>query len=215
MAQYVTLMVLRFHRELPRLEAQHAAAEWRRFLPVDEAKRDRRRHGVRLHRRADRGCADAPRISGRRVDASGASHRRRASVCRKRRAGAVPRPQRHSRLRAAAHQRDNGPPCRARVRRAAARCVRHQRFARRRVARSTISWRRSTPATWPARRSTFSKPSRCPRRARCGGIRRFCARLTSRRCPAPKSPPGSSSRICGAPAPDLRSLNVIDRDRGY
>ena len=39
MAQYVTLMMLRFHRELPRLESQHAAAEWRRFLPVDEAKR--------------------------------------------------------------------------------------------------------------------------------------------------------------------------------
>jgi len=39
MAQYVTLMVLRFHRELPRLESQHAAAEWRRFLPLDEAKR--------------------------------------------------------------------------------------------------------------------------------------------------------------------------------
>ena len=39
MAQYVTLMVLRFHRELPRLEAQHEAAQWRRFLPVDEANR--------------------------------------------------------------------------------------------------------------------------------------------------------------------------------
>jgi phosphoglycerate dehydrogenase-like enzyme len=39
MAQYVTLMVLRFHRELSRLEAQHEAAEWRRFLPIDEAKR--------------------------------------------------------------------------------------------------------------------------------------------------------------------------------
>lgn len=39
MAQYVTLMVLRFARELPRLEAQHAAARWQRFLPPGEDKR--------------------------------------------------------------------------------------------------------------------------------------------------------------------------------
>jgi phosphoglycerate dehydrogenase-like enzyme len=39
MAQYVALMVLRFARELPRLEAQHAAAEWRRSLPADEDQR--------------------------------------------------------------------------------------------------------------------------------------------------------------------------------
>ena len=39
MAQYVALMVLRFARELPRLEAQHAAAEWRRVLPADEDQR--------------------------------------------------------------------------------------------------------------------------------------------------------------------------------
>jgi phosphoglycerate dehydrogenase-like enzyme len=32
-------MVLRFHRELPRLETQHEAAEWRRFLPIDEERR--------------------------------------------------------------------------------------------------------------------------------------------------------------------------------
>ena len=38
MAQYVTLMVLRFHRELPRLEALHAEGQWHRFLPVDERK---------------------------------------------------------------------------------------------------------------------------------------------------------------------------------
>jgi len=39
MAQYVTLMALRFQRELPRLEAQHADARWERFLPLDENKR--------------------------------------------------------------------------------------------------------------------------------------------------------------------------------
>ena len=38
MAQYVTLMALRFHRELPRLEALHAQGQWHRFLPVDERK---------------------------------------------------------------------------------------------------------------------------------------------------------------------------------
>jgi D-3-phosphoglycerate dehydrogenase/glyoxylate/hydroxypyruvate reductase A len=38
MAQYVTLMVLRFHRELPRLEALHAEGQWHRFLPIDERK---------------------------------------------------------------------------------------------------------------------------------------------------------------------------------
>jgi D-3-phosphoglycerate dehydrogenase/glyoxylate/hydroxypyruvate reductase A len=38
MAQYVTLMALRFHRELPRLEALHAQAQWHRFLPADERK---------------------------------------------------------------------------------------------------------------------------------------------------------------------------------
>jgi D-3-phosphoglycerate dehydrogenase/glyoxylate/hydroxypyruvate reductase A len=36
MAQYVALMVLRFHRDLPRLEAQHAEARWQRFVPEDE-----------------------------------------------------------------------------------------------------------------------------------------------------------------------------------
>jgi D-3-phosphoglycerate dehydrogenase/glyoxylate/hydroxypyruvate reductase A len=38
MAQYVALMALRFHRELPRLEALHAQGQWHRFLPVDEGK---------------------------------------------------------------------------------------------------------------------------------------------------------------------------------
>ena len=38
MAQYVTLMALRFHRELQRLEALHAAGQWHRFLPIDERK---------------------------------------------------------------------------------------------------------------------------------------------------------------------------------
>ena len=182
----------------------HEAAEWRRFLPIDEAKRTHRSHGVRLHRRADRGCADAPRISGRRVDASEASPRRRAGVCRKRRAGAVPRPQRHPRLRPAAHQCDSGPPCRARIRCAAARCVRRQRFARRRVCAMPISWRRSTPATLAGAALDVFETERCPRRARCGDIQKFCARLTSRPCPAPKSPPGSSSTI-EASAADLRS----------
>ena len=35
-AQYVALMVLRFHRDLPRLEAQHRDGEWQRFAPPDE-----------------------------------------------------------------------------------------------------------------------------------------------------------------------------------
>ena len=39
MAQYVTLMVLRFARDLPQLEAQHAAARWLRLPPVAEDKR--------------------------------------------------------------------------------------------------------------------------------------------------------------------------------
>ena len=39
MAQYVALMALRFHRDLPRLEAQHAAARWERFLPPAEEER--------------------------------------------------------------------------------------------------------------------------------------------------------------------------------
>jgi D-3-phosphoglycerate dehydrogenase/glyoxylate/hydroxypyruvate reductase A len=39
MAQYVTLMALRFHRELPRLETLHAEGQWHRFLPLDERKR--------------------------------------------------------------------------------------------------------------------------------------------------------------------------------
>jgi len=34
----VVCSTFRDHRELPRLEAQHEAAQWRRFLPVDEAK---------------------------------------------------------------------------------------------------------------------------------------------------------------------------------
>jgi phosphoglycerate dehydrogenase-like enzyme len=38
MAQYVTLMALRFHRELPRLETLHAQGQWHRFLPLDERK---------------------------------------------------------------------------------------------------------------------------------------------------------------------------------
>ena len=38
MAQYVTLMALRFHRELPRLEARHAEGQWHRFIPIDERK---------------------------------------------------------------------------------------------------------------------------------------------------------------------------------
>ena len=37
MAQYVALMVLRFHRDLPRLEAQHDDARWHRFMPAAEA----------------------------------------------------------------------------------------------------------------------------------------------------------------------------------
>ena len=36
MAQYVALMVLRQQRDLPRLEAQHRRAEWRRFAPGAE-----------------------------------------------------------------------------------------------------------------------------------------------------------------------------------
>jgi phosphoglycerate dehydrogenase-like enzyme len=36
MAQYVALMVLRWQRDLPRLEAQHRRAEWRRFAPDEE-----------------------------------------------------------------------------------------------------------------------------------------------------------------------------------
>jgi D-3-phosphoglycerate dehydrogenase/glyoxylate/hydroxypyruvate reductase A len=36
MAQYVALMVLRFHRELPRLEAQHYEARWKRPAPLPE-----------------------------------------------------------------------------------------------------------------------------------------------------------------------------------
>jgi glyoxylate/hydroxypyruvate reductase len=36
MAQYVALMVLRQQRDLPRLEAQHRRAEWRRFAPGEE-----------------------------------------------------------------------------------------------------------------------------------------------------------------------------------
>jgi len=36
MAQYVALMALRFHRDLPRLEAQHEAACWQRFMPAAE-----------------------------------------------------------------------------------------------------------------------------------------------------------------------------------
>ena len=36
MAQYIALMVLRFHRDLPRLEAQHRDARWERFMPSPE-----------------------------------------------------------------------------------------------------------------------------------------------------------------------------------
>ena len=36
MAQYVALMVLRWQRALPRLEAQHRKGEWRRFAPDEE-----------------------------------------------------------------------------------------------------------------------------------------------------------------------------------
>jgi D-3-phosphoglycerate dehydrogenase/glyoxylate/hydroxypyruvate reductase A len=36
MAQYVALMVLRFHRDLPRLEAQHDDACWQRFTSATE-----------------------------------------------------------------------------------------------------------------------------------------------------------------------------------
>ena len=39
MAQYVALMALRFHRDLPRLEAQHDDARWQRFMPVAEVDR--------------------------------------------------------------------------------------------------------------------------------------------------------------------------------
>jgi phosphoglycerate dehydrogenase-like enzyme len=46
MAQYAALMVLRFARDLPRLEAQHALATWQRFLPESE---DRRAIGVMGH----------------------------------------------------------------------------------------------------------------------------------------------------------------------
>ena len=38
MAQYATLMALRYHRELPRLESLHAEGQWHRFLPIDERK---------------------------------------------------------------------------------------------------------------------------------------------------------------------------------
>ncbi len=36
-AQYVTLMTLRFHRDLARLEAQHLEGRWERFAPAPEA----------------------------------------------------------------------------------------------------------------------------------------------------------------------------------
>lgn len=36
MAQYVALMVLRFHRDLPQLEAQQRDARWQRFNPMPE-----------------------------------------------------------------------------------------------------------------------------------------------------------------------------------
>jgi phosphoglycerate dehydrogenase-like enzyme len=36
MAQYVALFVLRFHRDLPRLEQQHRKATWQRLVPVPE-----------------------------------------------------------------------------------------------------------------------------------------------------------------------------------
>ena len=39
MAQYVALMALRFHRDLPRLEAQHAGGRWHRFAPLAEDER--------------------------------------------------------------------------------------------------------------------------------------------------------------------------------
>ena len=36
LAQYVALMALRFHRDLPRLERQHGEGRWERFVPEDE-----------------------------------------------------------------------------------------------------------------------------------------------------------------------------------
>lgn len=36
LAQYVALMALRFHRDLPRLERAHREARWERFVPADE-----------------------------------------------------------------------------------------------------------------------------------------------------------------------------------
>jgi D-3-phosphoglycerate dehydrogenase/glyoxylate/hydroxypyruvate reductase A len=59
MAQYVTLMALRFHRELPRLEALHAQAQWHRFLPVDE-----RKHAVGIMGYGSIGAPIAHALSG-------------------------------------------------------------------------------------------------------------------------------------------------------
>jgi phosphoglycerate dehydrogenase-like enzyme len=59
MAQYVTLMALRFHRELPRLEALHAQGQWHRFLPVDE-----RKHAVGIMGYGSIGAPIAEALSG-------------------------------------------------------------------------------------------------------------------------------------------------------
>jgi D-3-phosphoglycerate dehydrogenase/glyoxylate/hydroxypyruvate reductase A len=59
MAQYVTLMALRFHRELPRLEALHAQGQWHRFLPVDE-----RKHAVGIMGYGSIGAPIANALSG-------------------------------------------------------------------------------------------------------------------------------------------------------
>ena len=59
MAQYVSLMALRFHRELPRLEALHAEGQWHRFLPVDE-----RKHAVGIMGYGSIGAPIADALSG-------------------------------------------------------------------------------------------------------------------------------------------------------
>lgn len=72
-AQYVTLMALRFHRELARLEAQHREHRWQRFAPMAEAQR---RVGVLGYGTAGRAVVTALRALGfdvtawRRTEAS-------------------------------------------------------------------------------------------------------------------------------------------------
>jgi phosphoglycerate dehydrogenase-like enzyme len=70
MAQYVTLMALRFHRELPRLETLHAEGQWHRFLPLDERK----------HASASWGTARSARPSPTRSAVSASNSRMDAAL---------------------------------------------------------------------------------------------------------------------------------------